>query len=216
MHCILRYPSNVFPDQTAADAALYRTCRRTCIVCTGRGCILNILRGFGFNTRRFVHNVVSTLQMCDDIGRTMESHASIAQLAEHCVLGHLLAEIPNVAGTFTLFFVRWRICSPLHVFWNKFCLHITMWYELMDIKMDREPSHLPLHLFSPHACVEDVLLYWKYCRRRNIKPFCRDGKVLACRQVWCRSSRQYCDLVDPSSRRPRGASSVKENTKLFI
>lgn len=134
MHCILGYPCNVFPDQTAADAALNRTCRRTCIVCTGRSCILNILRGFGFNTRRFVHNVVPTLQMCDDIGRSMEPHASIAQLAEHCVLGHLLTEIPNVAGTFTFFFVRWRICSPLHVFWNKFCLQMTIWYESMHIR----------------------------------------------------------------------------------
>lgn len=137
MHCILGYPCNVFPDQTAADAALYRTCRRrTCIICTGRGCILNIFRGFVFNTRRFVHNVVPALQMCDDIGRSMEPHASIAQLAEHYVLGHLLTEIPNVAGTFTLFFAYWRICSPLHVFWNKFCLQMTIWYESMIIKMD--------------------------------------------------------------------------------
>lgn len=44
--------------------------------------------------------------MCDDICRSMEPHASIAQLAEDCVLGHLLTEIPDVAGTFTLFFVR--------------------------------------------------------------------------------------------------------------
>lgn len=147
MYCILGYPCNVFPDQTAADAALYRTCRCTCIICTRRGCILNIVRGFIFNTRRFVHNVVPALQMCDDIGRSMEPHTSIAQLAEHYVLGDLLTEIPNVAGTFTLLFD-----PPLHVFWkNKFCLQMKIWYESMIIKMDSIITLTTSSIFS--ACM---------------------------------------------------------------
>lgn len=91
---------------------------------------------------------MSALQVRDHVGRPMESHFPIAQLAENCVLRQLLAVVPHVAGSSALLFTRRRFSSPANVSRHSVCLEFV---GILEKSLSIVHTYQFIYFLSVHA-----------------------------------------------------------------